>query len=261
MTLVLRKKQDPIRTLDDWFRLAPPAGGADQWVEHKSAMSCAQSWLADAPTGGPPEILHLLHSHPAFSKVVFDVAEPEVRLVFDHRAGNTRNTDMQVLAHDASGAIALAIEAKAGESFGETVADALVDGVETRRTVPRSTKLERVDELARSILRGKHGRLPALGGIRYQLLAATAGVLAWALRIECQRAVLVVHEFVTALTSDAQHARCSADLLAFVRRLSGDPTVECSDGRLLGPFRVPGLPLLEHPPNLYIGKVQRNTRL
>jgi hypothetical protein len=32
-----------IHTVDDWFRLAPPAGGARQWVDGKSAKELAKA--------------------------------------------------------------------------------------------------------------------------------------------------------------------------------------------------------------------------
>jgi hypothetical protein len=260
MTMRITKGDESIASLADWLRLSPPAGGADQWVEHKSAMSCAQAWLADAATGGPPEVLALLRSHPDFQDVVLDSAEPEVKQVFDRRLGNTRNTDVQVVARDSFGMVAISVEAKAGEPFGETVAEALIDGVEVRRDTPRSTKLDRVDELARSIVPPPCRGTPGLGVLRYQLLTATAGALAWAAAQGARRAVLVVHEFVTPRTSDDQHAQCASDLQAFIRRLSGDPQADCPDGQLVGPFSVPGLPLLDQPPLLYVGKATRRTR-
>jgi hypothetical protein len=258
MALRIVKDNLPVATVEDWLRAAPPAGGVDQWAKHKSAMTCAEVWLTYAALGGPPEVIALLGKHAAFSNVVLDSAEPEAKQRFDDRGGNTRNADLEVMAHDDFGSLSIAIEAKAGEAFGETVAAALVAGVEARRESPSSTKLDRVDTLARSILPARN-QTPALGLIRYQLLTAAAGALAAAKRAGTRRAVLLIHEYLTPRTTARQHAQCARDLDAFVQRLSGDPTLRCGSA-LLGPFRVPGKPLFESPADLFIGKAQRNTR-
>ena len=72
----------------------------------------------------------------------------------------------------------------------------------------------------------------------------------------CARAVMLVHEFVTSETQPGNHKRNSSDLAAFVYRLSRGRATEVADGRLVGPFIVPGAAEVE----LFIGKVVRNLR-
>jgi len=93
-----------------------------------------------------------------------------------------------------------------------------------------------------------------LGELRYQLLTACAGAVSQAKRKGYSRAVMLVHEFVTSETQPGNHKRNASDLSAFVYRLSGRRATEVVDGRLLGPFIVPGAAEVE----LYIGKVVRN---
>jgi hypothetical protein len=54
-----------IRSVDDWFKLAPPKGGREHWVEHRSALECARAWLpgSEGPQC-PSELVDLFASHP-----------------------------------------------------------------------------------------------------------------------------------------------------------------------------------------------------
>jgi len=70
--------------------------------------------------------------------------EPEARLPFDSFAGEPRNSDLLVLAHDVHGPYVLAAEARADEPYGETVADAFADALERRIANPRSNVIARI---------------------------------------------------------------------------------------------------------------------
>jgi hypothetical protein len=99
-----------------------------------------------------------------------------------------------------------------------------------------------------------------LGDLRYQLLTAVAGTLAYAVSINAQRAVFVVHEFITSETDDANHRINEIDLDNFVARLSAGRIAFLADRVLIGPIHVPGKPLFPNPPPLYIGKAVRQLR-
>jgi hypothetical protein len=259
MPLAIAKLQNPILSVEDWFRLAPPARGKTQWVDAKSAKTCAEVWLQHVADGGPPEVLALLRTHRALATAVLERAEPEARIAFDARAGNTRNADLAIVARDQHGPIAVTVEAKAGETFGETVADALVDGLESKVATPTSAKLARIEDLARALLPPRPRGMPKIGPMRYQLLTAVAGTLAHATQLKATRAVMIVHQFDTARTTAAMHVESMSDLQAFLRRLAGDEDLVIQDGVLLGPFLVPGRPLFMEPAELYVGTVTRTT--
>ncbi len=59
-------------------------------------------------------------------------AEPEARLRFDTFAGEPRNSDPLVVARDAHSPYIIAIEAKADETFGETVGKARANAEKRR---------------------------------------------------------------------------------------------------------------------------------
>ena len=163
-------------------------------------------------------------------------------------------------AEDQYGEFVIAVEAKADEPFGETVAEALASAVERRLENPRSNGVQRIVDLATALLSVRERDEPRLGVLRYQLLTATAGALAEAERKSARRVILLVHEFITDLTSDEKHQANAVDLDRFARRIfrGGPPGVLA--GHLYGPASVPGQPLLASPAQLFVGKAIRNLR-
>ena len=99
--------------------------------------------------------------------------------------------------------------------------------------------------------------LPPLRLLRYQLLTAVAGSLAWARQLEAPRAVLVIHEFHTSQTSARKLQGNAQDLDFFVTRLTAGALRGLAVGSLVGPIRVPGDPLFDKPADLYLGKIVR----
>jgi|GEM_PF-1489078 len=202
-----------IQTLEDWHDLAPPASEV-HWVEGRSAMEAARAWLERA--GEPPaEVLKLFSRHADFDGVEFTHVEPEALLRFDERAG-PRHADLSVMAEDRRGPIAVTVEAKADEPFDELVGVAFSNALETLLQNPRSGKVDRIVELAQSLFRPQAGDQQPVTSLRYQLLTATAGTLAHAVAMGANRAVLIVHEFITSKTSEQLLAQNHADLSRFV---------------------------------------------
>lgn len=258
---IVKGEKIPIHSEKDWERLGKPASDK-HWKEGRSACETARSWLAATPPDLPAGIGEMLEAHPHFGRVVSWQAEPEVKLPFDSLAGNTRNTDLLVEAEDAKGRFLIAVEAKADESFGLTVAEQLASALEARIANPRSQALTRIQQLAESLFgpRGdkEPGKMPALKDIRYQLLTATAGALAEAQRcrmewkVETIRVVVIIQEFATSETKPEKRAANVRDLDRFVPRLTRGHISSVKPGQLLGP-----LPLSKPRPgiDLFIGKV------
>jgi hypothetical protein len=256
----LTKNGHLLRALQDWERLAGPKR-ANQWKDGRSAKESARAWLgADSPAL-PPEIDPLFTSHADFGRVLHWEGEPEVRLRFDQRRGEPRNTDLLLTARDDHGEFLIAVEAKADETFGELVSDALSGAVERRLANPRSGGVARIEDLAASLLGPRHGGTPGIGGLRYQLLTATAGALKAAADRKVDRVVLLIHEFHTDHTTDERHSTNAVDLNRFVARLTRGGVTSVAQGRLYRMVRVPGPPLFGiSPPRLYIGKAVRSLR-
>jgi hypothetical protein len=99
--------------------------------------------------------------------------------------------------------------------------------------------------------------LPHAEVLRYQLLTAAAGTLAYAALEDASLAVLIVHEFITEKTQDDRHVQNAADYGRFLHRLGGKPVTENETCLLLGPF----VPLDASPfgqRTLLIGKIVTN---
>lgn len=255
----LEKNGTRITCLDDWRRLAPPKG-EHQWVEGRSAFELAHAWCG---TGGPivPDNLQdLLASNDATRGLVIELAIPEHRIPFDDHGGEPRNADLAFVGHVAGAKVAVTVEAKADEPFGATVSETIAAALERALENPASRGVRRVEDLVRALL-GPHkkGQRHA-GDLRYQLLTATAGSVAYAVAEDAPTAVLVVHEFVTPKTEDRLRARNADDYQAFLSRLGGLTPVEHDRSLLVGPFVVPGSPLFDHAPPLFVGKIVTDRR-
>ncbi len=259
---LVSKRGDEIRTFEDWREFAPPKQPHIQWQPGRSAASLAAAWCSTGSPVVPVPLRELLTSHPDTAGCTIIEATPEQPIEFDNNGGEPRNADLALAADVAGVPIAITVEAKADESFGEYTGTVLADAID-RELTARSRGVERVRALAAALLppRGTKGsRLPALAKVRYQLLTAAAGSLAWARSLGSDRAVLIIDEYVTDKTEDELHEANARDLDVFVRRLSAGGAGSSAAGRVLGPFKVPGRPLFDAPANLYIGKVTTNLR-
>lgn len=247
-----------LSSLEDWARYAGPKS-ARQWVDGRSAKEVARAWLASGEDL-PPEISSVLANHSRFGPVLGWDAEPEARLRFDTFPGEPRNSDLVVYLEDNFGPYLIAVEAKADESYGDTVTQTLFAAQARLQENPRSRGLLRVKQLAEALFGPRADEGPGFGLLRYQLLTACAGALCEAERRECDRAILLVHEFITPKTIDEKHERNAADLNLFVKALSGGGVTNVTSGKLSGPFHVPGFPIIKTRVDLFIGKVSRNLR-
>ena len=256
--MAIFKGEKEITSLADWKVLGGPKS-TNQWVPGRSAVEAARSWLHDGGRTFPPAVARILASHPDFGRTVSWRGEPEAKLPFDAFAGEPRNTDVLVVAQDSFGTYVLAVEAKADESFGATVAETLSDAVERKVENPKSNGVARVQQLVTALLGPRRSGEAKIGDLRYQLLTAVAGALCEAERQGIDRAVLLVQEFITSKTDDKKHRMNADDLNLFLERLSHG-SAGALGTHLVGPFLVPGTPLLTKEIRLYVGKVTENLR-
>lgn len=253
--MIIRTSRGEITDVDSWFRCAPPKGKEDQWVDGRSAKELANAWCGSGKVVVPSDVRNILESHPDFGALVFEEAEPEGRVRFDSAGGEPRNADLSIRARDTNGPVGISIEAKADEPFDRYVGDVLADAYDRRLANPRSGGAQRVEQLVNALFGPPAARMTPLRAIRYQLLTATAGTLAWARACSANRAVLLVHEFRSTETDPRLRDRNAVDLLRFVRRIARQPDLTHATGSLIGPILVPGAPLFDSPPALYIGKI------
>jgi hypothetical protein len=254
----ITKNSQPIRDLDHWGIVAGPKG-SNQWVAGRSAMEAARYWLGCGDSF-PAELAAILKKHEDFGTIATWSAEPEVQLAFDNRRGEPRNTDLLVVAEDDRGGILMAVEAKADESFGALIPDAMVSALESKLKNPRSQALDRIEDLVRTLFRPKERGHPGLSRIRYQLLTATAGLLAEATRRKIGRAVLVIQEFCSGRTDDEVQTRNGVDLDAFLQRVTSAQVRKLSSGDVVGPLPLQDGSFAPVNPALYVLKQRCDLR-
>jgi uncharacterized protein DUF6946 len=117
----------PISSLKDWLKYAPPKKREEHWKPGRSALELARAWLDDdRGQTVPHEIVELLESHELTRGFMPELAIPEWVTQLDDFEGEHRNHDLIVMGNAAAGRTLVAIEAKADESFGShTVGDYL----------------------------------------------------------------------------------------------------------------------------------------
>lgn len=259
--MILERDGQQITSVEEWGRLAAPKRPI-HWKPGRSAYELANAWCRCGPSP-PDEVVALFDSHKVTRGATITSATPELRIDFDRAGGEPRNADLGIVAKAAAGILAITVEAKADEPFGDPVSTVLADAVD-RVLEGRSRGVQRVTELAESLLpprREERAKRPALKKLRYQLLTAAGGTVAFANQLGAKHAVFLIHEFVTDLTVDRKHQRNAADLNLFIRRLTGGQVLELHAGELIGPLSIPGRPLFPHPPHFYVGKVLTDRRM
>lgn len=196
----------PATSLDDWkTRLASPD---KHWKVGGSAHALANRW--HAARGFPQEIVDLLATHDLTRDAMMLLAIPEHQVPLK---GGVRasQTDLWVLARTSRGLVSIAVEGKAGESFGPSIGD--------WEQSASSGKRERWAALC-SLLEVTRGCDRA---IRYQLFHRTASALLEARRFHALDAVVIVHSF-----SPTQES--FGDFQRFVHLMGGQVT---APGRLI----------------------------
>jgi hypothetical protein len=237
----------PIRSLEDWFFFAPPKKRAAHWKDGRSAKELAKAWLRDGPPQMPYELDALLRTHPATEGFIPEVAIAECVTHLDDFRGEQRNHDLIILGHVGDHQVLIAIESKADEEFGREIR-------RMKGTSPRSNILARIDLLTRSLFgRSVDGLLERL---RYQLLTGSASALIEAKNRAAERAVFIIHEFVSAATDAQKIARNAADYQRFVRAFAGLEKIEAPPGILIGDIAVPGGLYVPGDVPLLIGKLR-----
>jgi len=244
MSLRIQKDGHQIATVDEWFQFAPPKKGLRQWVDGRSAKELAKVFLGSGVAAPPPELRSFLSSHRDLGTVELTIAFPEHRIALDEFPGETRNADLAAVGIAKIGKVAVTIEAKADEPFGETIGETLAKASAT------SNLPKRIAALARALF-GHAG--PEINKLRYQLLHGTAASLIFAREQTAAAAVFIVLEFRGPSCVRHSLERNTRDLELFLKTLSPSaPTA--TTGNLSGPFLVRGGGFVPTGLPLFVGK-------
>ena len=245
--LRISKNDKPIESVESWFELAPPKEGLRQWVDQRSAKELAKAFCGSGAVIVPDELIEMFNSNSSLGPIEMIEAWPEHKIALDSFRGETRNADLAAIAKGSNGTIALTLEAKADEAFGETVGTVLA-GASERSNVPA-----RIEALARAIF-GRQAT--AVSDLRYQLLHGVAASLILAAEQRAKAAVFVVLEFHGPSCSNDNLQRNARDLDKFIALL-GHSAERLRVGRLSGPFMVPGGGTIPVGVPLFVGKAIR----
>ena len=175
MKRIMVPTQSPV----DWKRLL--AKPDLHWKAGASAMAAASSW--ESADGFPPEVSAALDSGPGELRgleLILAVPEWEVPLP---GGSTTSHTDVLALGTNASGLVAIAVEAKVDEPLGPTLGE--------KRTDASAGQEERLRYL-HTVLEIPQ---PLPDSIRYQLLHRTASALLTARRFHAGAAVMLIQSF------------------------------------------------------------------
>jgi hypothetical protein len=172
----------PTDSFEDWKKLH--AIPDRHWKAGFSAKTLARSWEDAKGVGFPPEIAALLATanRTDWNELKLLLAIPEYQVPLP---GGSRpsQTDLVAFARGAKGLVAIAVEGKVDERFGESVGEKAKEsssGVQTRLAY----LCERL---------GLEGRCP--DNIRYQLLHRAVSALDIARDFFAESAVMIVHSF------------------------------------------------------------------
>lgn len=242
----ISKNGKPIDSVASWFELAPPKEGERQWVDQRSAKELAKAFCGSVKSCVPTELQNLLDSSPTLGHLEMTEAWPEHKIALDTFRGETRNADLAAVAIGQTGTVAVTIEAKADESFGELVQTVLAKASQ-RSNIPKRIE---------TLIQGLFGARADLSTIRYQLLHGVAASLIFAADQQAAAAVFAVFEFRGPACAEENLVRNASDLQRFIALLSCR-VERLRVGQLSGPFTVPGAGKIPAGMPLFVGKAIR----
>lgn len=165
---------------EDWqLQLAEPN---KQWKSGHSAKALAYCWME---AGGFPSSVKSVFQkskYNIFKDIDFLAGFVEHKVPLPGGVRPSQN-DIFVLAKNKKDVVAIAVEGKVSESFGETIRDWLKD-----ESKGKKTRLKFLSELLQLNQDNLHE-------IRYQLLHRTASALIEAKRFNASTALMLVHSF------------------------------------------------------------------
>lgn len=252
---MIEKNGKTINSVEEWGIVAGPKEKV-HWKDHRSAKEAAKAWFLNDKPSVPAELIQIFENSGHFNDLNVVKVEPEALLNFDSFSGPS-NMDLLAHAKDGKGEFVIGIEAKADEPFSECVKDKFVVALEAKFDSPNSKRIKRIEQLSLALFSKKRNNSPRVGELRYQLLTGLAGTIAEAVNKNLDRAVFLIHEFNTPLTTSEKHEQNQIDLNNFMHRLSNGEIKKVDAGKLYGPFKIPGKPLFDDIPDIYVGKISR----
>ncbi|QEF98876.1 hypothetical protein Mal15_29340 [Stieleria maiorica] len=237
--------------LQSWFENAPPAGGAAQWKDYRSAKELARAWCDSGSMECPHELKEALDRDPATRGLTIEQAVAEMEIGFDEFRGGKRNADLALWGTASAGhRVAVTVEAKADESLGPTVQKQLDDApIDRGSNIPT-----RVERLSCGIV--GHSVDDEIKPLRYQLFHALAATAKLAKTTDATHGILMIHEFVSLTLDFEKFTENANDLNKFIQAIPGWETATLKCGDLLTPIQLPGSESVPNDVLVSIGKIR-----
>lgn len=215
-------------------------------------MELARSWFQTGSLVCPSELQGLLKSHPLTDGCRIFKGQPEFVTPLPQR-GEGRNHDLWLLAACSARAVTICVEAKADETFGDSVGEAIR---KARRRRDNTGLPARAAALLELLFAQKCDpeNLP-WRGFRYQLVTAFAGTAIQAARDGSLTAVLVVQEFCGDHLDTVVQEQNDADLRSFLDLIAPQAGA-FKPGVLFGPIVLRSGDDLSIDMNLLVGKIK-----
>ena len=179
-----------VKTLDDWKKYFPPAGGDSQWRDGYSAKELAKIVLDYYKDVKFEEELKKVFHH-NFSLIPEDVY-PEHLSQFDNDWHGPRHHDLACIGNLDGKKIALCFEAKVFESLDVRLRS--YAGNSNGRTLRR-------DKLCSILFKSDYSH-EKFGKIYYQLMSSIAGTVAFAAENKLEDAYFIVYQIIPAKNND-----------------------------------------------------------
>jgi hypothetical protein len=240
-------QQTEIRTVDEWFDRAAPAGGKRHWREGRSAMEIARLWCGSGLPTVPGDVSRVLESQPHLSGARITAVIPEWKTGLRGEARGPRNHDLVLFAETQARRVLIGVEAKTDEPLDAPLSVRVAKakaGLAADPPIP-TKQLIRVRRLTEALfgvcaLDEADEVLPDFTDLPYQLVSAVAGTLIEAEERKADIAMLLIH----ALRGDRLDVgRIATNELGYrhlLRLLSGDRELEPEEGVAYGPYVVAG---------------------
>jgi hypothetical protein len=257
----INKSGHDILSLDDSFKYAPPKMGELHWKDNRSAKELAKAWFRKGIPKPPEELVALLKDKFG-TEITFDEAKPECVIRLDDFDGEHRNCDLVVLCKVGAQRIAINVEAKADEPFGNLIGKYYEQTVDSRQKVPAPQsntppRPSNVPARIQALSKAMFGREPdeTIRKLRYQLLHAAAAALIEAKLNDAELGLFLVHEFRPANPNKSKAMQNATDWENFVHTFPELANNRIEENQILGPVSVPGGGRVPTSLPLYLGKL------
>ena len=113
-----------LRSVNDWERLAPPKSRT-HWKDNRSAKELARAWFRRGRAAVPFELTKMFATNEMTNRTVLTKGVAEYHSSFDSCRGEPSNCDLMLYGHAGDVGLVIGEEAKADESFADTVENTL----------------------------------------------------------------------------------------------------------------------------------------